>query len=83
MSLYVCDNCGIVDNTALTNFWKDWLEAKRVGGSGEFRALCSACDPTSETRGRWHGKFPARNMAEWGYVFLKRKPFVGKAEWDS
>lgn len=48
MSLFVCDECGSVDNTALTNFWL------RKQENVEGRALCSACGP----RGRWHGCFP-------------------------
>jgi len=45
MSLFVCDACGCVDNTALTRYWL----------RGDGRALCSACDPAV---GRWHGRFP-------------------------
>lgn len=73
MSLFVCDNCGIVDNTALTNFWSQ--------AEGEKR--CSACDKDSPSGGVWHGRFPPRTMQESGYVFLKRKPFVGKPEWEN
>jgi hypothetical protein len=45
MSLFVCDKCGCVENTALSGFW--W----RPKGAP---ALCSACDPQF---GRWHGRF--------------------------
>lgn len=66
MPLFCCDNCGIIDNTALTRYWL----------RGDSPALCSACDPKGETKG-WHGRFPARNPTEWGYV-RKADGFWGK-----
>jgi hypothetical protein len=49
VSIFVCDRCGCIDNTALTNYW--------VRRQHEGRALCSACDPTI---GVWHGHFDRR-----------------------
>ena len=49
MSLFVCEECRTVENTALCGFWL-WRTPE---GSG--RALCSACDPEI---GKWHGRFP-------------------------
>jgi hypothetical protein len=48
VGLFVCDECGMVENTALSHYW-----LRNVHGDG--RALCSACDPEI---GHWHGKFP-------------------------
>jgi hypothetical protein len=48
MPLFMCEGCGSVENTALSNYWT------REKGTP---ALCSACDP--ETR-RWHGEFEQR-----------------------
>jgi hypothetical protein len=48
MSLFVCDNCGCVDNTALGFYWG--RNIKEMDGDG--RALCSECK-----EGKWHGQF--------------------------
>jgi hypothetical protein len=47
MSLFVCDECGCVENTALSLFW--------VREDGP--ALCSHCDPKIDG---WHGMFDRR-----------------------
>jgi hypothetical protein len=54
VSVFVCDECGCIDNTALTNYWS--RNMKRPGGRGG-KALCSECDPDI---GRWHGRFDRR-----------------------
>lgn len=45
MGAFVCDSCGCLENTALSNYWI------RKKGSP---ALCSECDPKIK---RWHGCF--------------------------
>lgn len=51
MSTFVCDDCGVKENTALSRFW-----VRNIAGYGlKGRALCSECDP--EISG-WHGMFP-------------------------
>ena len=50
MSLFVCQECNTIENTALSNFW-----GRAMVFDG--RALCSACDPAI---GKWHGKFDRR-----------------------
>lgn len=50
MGLFVCDECGSVENTALSRYW---VRHTATGG----RALCSACDPETA---RWHGLFERR-----------------------
>lgn len=46
--MFVCDQCGCVENTALGHYWGRNVEA--LGGDG--RALCSECSD-----GKWHGRF--------------------------
>lgn len=66
MSIYQCDTCGCLDNTALT-WWclkckPDLWHRSELNG----KALCSACtpkvfkngDPTG--LGKWHGQFERR-----------------------
>jgi hypothetical protein len=48
MSLYVCDRCSHIENTALARYWIRKAEGKK-------NDLCSVCDPSI---GQWHGKFP-------------------------
>lgn len=50
MSLYVCDECGVIENTALANYWLRFNPDREVKST-----LCSQCDPAI---GKWHGKFP-------------------------
>jgi hypothetical protein len=57
MSLFVCEKCNCVDNTATSRYWNQMMEARDKGK--EFKPLCSECDPEL---GRWHGKFPKQ---EW------------------
>ena len=46
MSLYVCDNCHAVENTALGNYWP------ATSGVTYQPRLCSEC-----AYGEWHGRF--------------------------
>jgi hypothetical protein len=48
VSLFVCDNCGCVENTAISLYW--------VRDVGE-KALCSECDPKIK---KWHNFFPKK-----------------------
>lgn len=42
MGLFICEKCGVVENTALAPDF--WISKKK---------LCSLCG-----HGKWHGKFP-------------------------
>lgn len=66
MSLFQCEHCGCVENTALAcqgfkmvNDWYDWTGIEDRKG----KLLCSACGPTVgsdgyETQfGKWHDHF--------------------------
>lgn len=46
MSLFVCSECRVIENTATSHFW--FREDQST-------ALCSQCDPEI---GKWHGLFP-------------------------
>lgn len=48
MSIFVCSQCGVLENTALCLFW-----VKRKNDD-TYEALCSQCDPEI---GQWHGIF--------------------------
>jgi hypothetical protein len=50
MSLFVCDDCGCVENTALAGPGGYWGRTRLDG-----KARCSACNPKV---GKWHGHFP-------------------------
>jgi len=52
VSLFKCESCGCVENTALCNF-----NIKDFSKDSDGRALCSECDPKI---GKWHGVFPKR-----------------------
>ena len=58
MSLFKCEKCGCVENTALSLYWfSNWRK-----GIGK---LCSECDPQI---GKWHGMFPKQDATEGGYM---------------
>ncbi|WOL24294.1 particle associated protein [Yersinia phage fHe-Yen8-01] len=68
MSLFQCNNCGCVENTACSNNGFrlmtevfDWSYAP----DRRWLALCSACGPVkyatgkpTDYAGQWHGRFP-------------------------
>jgi hypothetical protein len=69
MSLFVCDKCGCVDNTALGRYWsKD--DPLLWGEDNLGLALCTECAPTKYANGepvnprlmadfgKWHNEFP-------------------------
>lgn len=66
MSLFVCDKCGCVENTALGRYWmKDFPDMWSKDNEG--LALCSECAPLYYANGErtdynhiWHGKFKKR-----------------------
>lgn len=56
MSLFRCDKCGAVENTATSGYW-----FRDRGGP----ALCAECDPQI---GKWHGIFPKQDADAAGYA---------------
>ena len=66
MSLFQCEKCGCVENTALCNF----------NIRGDSSALCSECDPRIK---RWHGLFKkksAEGMALLSDGFLCNQEYI-------
>lgn len=59
MSLFRCEICGCIDNTALGHYWCRGI--KEYKGTIQEKALCSECDPE---QGKWHGKFPKKQATE-------------------
>src|SRR5687768_17340713 len=47
MPIFKCSQCGMVENTAVCNYWTDAVLEKKP-------PLCSECDPAI---GKWHGMF--------------------------
>ncbi len=65
MSLFVCDECNVIENTALAGPRGYWLRSQEIterekeeepemdwGSLGDGKARCSACNPEV---GKWHG----------------------------
>lgn len=79
MSLFQCENCGCLENTALTerclefDYVQDmynWDGIKHLKG----KSLCSACTPsklkdgTPSEYGKWHDEFPRKYFAKGEYI---------------
>jgi hypothetical protein len=70
MSIFRCDKCGCIDNTATSNYW----EQRYPFGGGESKpVLCTECDPEV---GKWHGCFDKRSakgllLASDGFLYAK------------
>lgn len=70
MPLFVCQKCLHVENTALSDYWVQEMDAHERGGA--FGPVCSEC-----RTGDWHGQFPKTHINDTHYVedgkFLKHK----------
>ena len=53
MSVYICEKCGCIENTALGGYWGNLMDKTPV--------VCSECDS-----GRWHGEFPKEHWSKYG-----------------
>lgn len=69
MPLFMCRKCGSVENTALSEYWRQEMEAHEKGTP--LQPLCSACHPEI---GEWHGAFE-RKRAD-GYVIDRRGRYI-------
>lgn len=65
MSLFICEKCGAIENTALGFYWSRNLDhVKFIDEALNGKALCSECMPTvfsdgsKAGNGRWHNRFP-------------------------
>ena len=61
MPLFRCEQCGCVENTALSNYWTRDRDEQFNKIEPTPPALCSECDPEI---GEWHGRFPKRQWDE-------------------
>jgi hypothetical protein len=71
MSIFRCEQCGCVENTATSNYW---AQQYPIDGSVEKPKLCSECDPEI---GKWHGDFPKQSakgflIGEDGFLYSKK-----------
>lgn len=74
MSIFRCEGCRCMENTATSNFWtRTTLQPP----------LCSACDPEI---GRWHGRFPRQPAAGMllgsdGFLYSQEEFDSGQLDW--
>ena len=62
MSLFQCQECGVIENTALSHYWSRRVEASGLDmdfatsklPDGHRIIICSECDPEIND---WHGRF--------------------------
>ena len=53
MSVYICEKCGAVENTAVGGYWMNHIN-KQI-------PMCSECN-----YGKWHGKFEKKFWSDFG-----------------
>ena len=53
MSVYICEKCGAIDNTAIGGYWRNCIRKEPK--------MCSECN-----FGKWHGEFPKNYWDEFG-----------------
>jgi hypothetical protein len=71
MSIFRCDECGCIENTATSNYWLRPVDKNENKFTGP--ALCSECDPKI---GKWHGRFEKKSadgmvLATDGFLYSK------------
>lgn len=55
MPCYICEECGVIDNTAVGGYWRNILNKEAT--------KCSECN-----FGKWHGKFEKKYWYEYGTI---------------
>ncbi len=70
MSLFQCDACGCVENTAACHYWSRGVNPPR----------CSECDPETAV---WHNMFPKESAHDKGYKIGSDGFLYTQAEIDS
>ena len=53
MSIYICEKCGCLENTALGTYWENLYNKEPV--------MCSEC-----STGNWHNKFKKEHWSKHG-----------------
>lgn len=59
MSVYVCEKCGCIENTALGGYWNNVRNKEPK--------MCSECNT-----GKWHNEFDKKYWTEYGVKELLR-----------
>lgn len=72
MPLFVCDECGVVDNTATCGF-AGWHGRNADGRDG--KARCSEC---RSVHSHWHGLFPRKQWDGQRKVLNRASPPEGQ-----
>jgi len=79
MPVFICNNCGCLENTALSQYaWQKYHK--------DLKPVCSECDPDI---GKWHGKFEKKKPPKgWligkdGFIYhpddsVKHTKIIGK-----
>lgn len=57
MSIYICEKCGAIENTATGGYWKNVINNEPK--------MCSECNT-----GKWHGRFPKKYWKDYGVESL-------------
>ena len=79
MPIFMCEECGCIENTALSNFWDRYYDAVDKPKP----ALCSECDPDIK---KWHGSWEKKSAAgmilmDDGFLYSKDEFEKGKLGW--
>lgn len=53
MSIYICEKCGCIENTALGGYWRNVCNKEPK--------MCSECN-----NGEWHGEFEKKHWTDYG-----------------
>ena len=53
MSIYICEKCGCIENTALGDYWNNIINHEPK--------ICSEC-----STGKWHNRFDKKHWTEYG-----------------
>lgn len=53
MSVYICEKCGCIENTALGGYWRNVANKESK--------MCSECNT-----GKWHNKFEKHHWTKYG-----------------
>jgi len=75
MSIYRCDKCGCIENSATSGYWSRPTK--------ESPALCSECDPEI---GKWHGAFDKTSakgfiLVNDGFLYSKEDVASERFKW--
>lgn len=86
MGTFVCDECGVLENTAL-GWWHSRSQSEKYIGFPNGTALCSQCTPPYflsgeklTDGGEWHNRFPRRYYKDNPEVPVLNRPKIYQKE---